>query len=153
MTASEQLATIGLKKVNVLADGNCFFRAISHQLYRHENEHLNIRSATINYLILNMNDFAPFIDEDIDPTIGYYIDRMSQNGTYADHLAVSATAVIIKKNIIIHEIGKKPLFIPGSDFLDHQLHVWYDPNMPHYDSVVCVNGNSAFLSPEQVLLP
>ncbi|CAF1331247.1 unnamed protein product [Rotaria sordida] len=69
----DQLATIGLKKINILGDGNCFFRAISHQLYRHENDHLNIRSETISYLISNKNDFEPFIDE-TDSTIENYIE-------------------------------------------------------------------------------
>ncbi|CAF1401529.1 unnamed protein product [Rotaria sordida] len=146
----EQLASFGFKKVKVLGDGNCFFRAISHQLYRHEHDHSNIRSVTINYLIDNMNDFAPFVD-DTDSTIENYIERMSRNGTYADHLAISATAVILNKNIIIHEIGKTPLLIPGSDFIDHQVHVCYNPDLLHYDSIVCVNNESAFLSAEQIL--
>ncbi|CAF5091927.1 unnamed protein product, partial [Rotaria sp. Silwood1] len=147
---TEQLASIGFQIVNILGDGNCFFRAISHQLYRHEHDHLNIRSATINYLIENMNNFAPFVD-DMDSTIENYIERMSRNGTYADHLAISATAVILNKNIIIHEIGKTPLLIPGSDFIDHQVHVCYYPDLLHYDSIVCVNNESAFLSAEQIL--
>ncbi|CAF1452274.1 unnamed protein product [Rotaria sp. Silwood1] len=149
-TVTEQLASIGFQIVNILGDGNCFFRAISHQLYRHEHDHLNIRSATINYLIENMNNFAPFVD-DMDSTIENYIERMSRNGTYADHLAISATAVILNKNIIIHEIGKTPLLIPGSDFIDHQVHVCYYPDLLHYDSIVCVNNESAFLSAEQIL--
>ncbi|CAF4828741.1 unnamed protein product, partial [Rotaria sp. Silwood2] len=146
----EQLSTIGLKKINILADGNCFFRAISHQLYRHEDDHLNIRYETINYLIQNMNDFASFIDQ-MYSTIENYIEQMSKDGTYADHLALSSTAVIINKNIIIHEFKKKPILIPGSDFLEHQLHLCYDPNIPHYDSVVCIDGSPAFLSSEHIL--
>ncbi|CAF4482171.1 unnamed protein product [Rotaria sp. Silwood2] len=149
-TFNDQLSIIGLKKINIIADGNCFFRAISHQLYRHENSHLNIRSETINYLIQNMNDFTPFIDE-MYSTIENYIQQMSKDGTYADHLALSSTAVIINKNIIIHELEKKPLLIPGSDFLEDQLHLFYDPNIPHYDSVVCIDGSPAFLSSEHIL--
>ncbi|CAF1474172.1 unnamed protein product [Rotaria sordida] len=97
-----------------------------------------------------MNDFAPFVD-DMDSTIENYIERMSRNGTYADHLAISATAVIVNKNIIIHEIGKTPLLIPGSDFIDHQVHVCYYPDLLHYDSIACVNNESPFLSAEQIL--
>ncbi|CAF2946327.1 unnamed protein product [Rotaria sp. Silwood2] len=149
-SSNEQLSSIGLKKINILADGNCFFRAISHQLYRHEDDHLDIRSETINYLIQNMNDFAPFIDE-MYSTIENYIQQMSKDGTYADHLTLSSTAVIINKNIIIHELEKKPLLIPGSDFLEDQLHLFYDPNIPHYDSVVCIDDTPAFLSSEHIV--
>jgi len=150
-TLTEQLATIGFKKMNVLGDGNCFFRAISHQLYQDENRHLNIRSEAINYLILYMNDFVPFIDTSKYPTIEMYIERMSQDGAYVDHLAISATAFIINKNIIVHEIGKIPLLIPGSISFDDQLHVCYDPTTEHYDSVICIDGNSPILSSQQIL--
>ncbi|CAF2143860.1 unnamed protein product [Rotaria magnacalcarata] len=150
LTLDEQLSIIGLKKVKILGDGNCFFRAISHQLCRNETNHKTIRSTTINYLIKNKDKFAPFID-DTDSTIDKYIKRMSRNGTYADHLAVSAAAVTINKNIIIHEIGKKPLLIPGSDFIDNQLHVCYYPDKLHYDSVLCIDNNSGFLPFQDIL--
>ena len=77
---------------------------------------------------------------------------MSHNGTYADHLAVSATAVIIKKNITIHELGKTPLLIPGSDFIDDQVHICYHPNTLHYDSVLCRNANTPFLPSEAIVI-
>ena len=69
----------------------------------------------------------------------------------ADFLAVSATAVVINKNIIIHEKGHKPLCIPGSDVIDDQINVCYDPEMPHYDSLLSIDGTSTFLSPDQIL--
>ncbi|CAF3773611.1 unnamed protein product [Rotaria sp. Silwood1] len=148
---SEQLANIGLKKINVLGDGNCFFRAISHQLHRHERDHVHIRSIVISYLIENANDFESFIDEEYT-TIENYIARMSRKSTYADHLAISATAVVLNKNIIIHELGKIPILVPGSDFIEHQLHICYDPFILHYDSVLSFDDNSAFLSAEDILI-
>ena len=72
-TLSEQLDDIGLRKIKILGDGNCFFRAVSHQLVGHENHHLNIRSATIDYLLLNNNDFESFLDQKIDATMKHYI--------------------------------------------------------------------------------
>jgi hypothetical protein len=150
-TIEDQLAMKGLEVIHVLGDGNCFFRAISHQLYRHEKDHLKIRHETMNYLICNINHFIPFINTDLDPTEDCYIERMSTNGTYADHLAISAVAVIINKNIIIHEIGKKPLLVPGSDYIENQLHVCYYPDDLHYNSVMCLDGNSPFLPSEQLL--
>ena len=68
----EQLSIMDLKIVNVRGDGNCFFRAISHQLYRNESNHSSVRSAIVNYLIENKNDFAPFVD-DTDSTVEKYI--------------------------------------------------------------------------------
>ncbi|CAM4839650.1 unnamed protein product [Rotaria magnacalcarata] len=76
---------------------------------------------------------------------------MSRNGTYADYLAVSAAAVIVNKNILIHELGKKPLFIPGSYYIDDQLHICYYPDKLHYNSVVDAIGNTAILPSEAIV--
>ncbi|CAF2154510.1 unnamed protein product, partial [Rotaria magnacalcarata] len=138
------------RTVKILGDGNCFFRAISHQLHRHERDHKVIRSQAIKYLTENKSEFSQFIDQTY-ATIDNYIKQMTKHGTYADHIAITATAVIINKNIIIHELHKKPILVPGSDFIDSQLHICYYPNKLHYDSVLCIDNNLAFL-PFQDLL-
>ncbi|CAF4215646.1 unnamed protein product, partial [Rotaria sp. Silwood2] len=150
LTLTEQLALIGLKKVKILGDGNCFFRAILHQLNRNETDHLLLRSEVINYLIKNKFFFSPFLDETY-LTFDNYIEEMSKFGTFVDHLAITATAVIINKNIIIHELGKKPILVPGSDFIEDQVHLCYFPNI-HYDSIVSIDNNFAFLSFEDVII-
>jgi hypothetical protein len=149
-TISQQLAAIGCKKIKIRGDGNCFFRAISHQLYNSQIEHLYVRYQAVNHIQLNMNFFAPIFED--YSAIGSYIERMDQEGIYADHLAILATAAVINKNIIVHEIGKTPLLIPGSNYLEDQLHVWYDPRKEHYESVVRLDGSLPFLSSEQILI-
>ena len=147
----EQLDNLGLKKVNMIGDGNCFFRAVSHQLYGHSNDHLNIRSLTVNNLRSTSADFESFLNRQIHPTMHHYLQQMNKDGTYADYLAISATAVVINKNIIIHEKQHKPVCVPGSDFIDDQIHVYYHPDRQHYDSLLSLDGTSAFLPPEQIL--
>lgn len=144
-----QLPIGGLRKKPIPADGNCFFRAVSHQLYGHQNEHLNIRASVINYLTDTMNDYLPYLDERY-PTADEYIDYMSRNATYADHLAVLATAKVIHKNIIVHQVAHTPLLIPGNDLIDYQIHVWYSPDNEHYDSTTLVNAPSSFVDVEDV---
>jgi hypothetical protein len=39
-----RLARIGRKPVNIVRDGNCLFRSVSHQLYRTESRHAQIRA-------------------------------------------------------------------------------------------------------------
>ena len=41
----------GLSPVNVIGDGNCFFRSVSHQLYGTERHHPQIRALAIQHLI------------------------------------------------------------------------------------------------------
>ena len=154
LTIQQQLAAIGCKEISVTPDGNCFFRAVSHQLYGDELQHSNIRSATTNYLNSRKDAFAPFIDESVDRTIDSYIKRMEKETTYADHLVILATATFFNKDIIIHEEAKRPLLIASSNSrTDQQWHVLYNPNREHYDIVISSENNLLpFLSAEQVLI-
>jgi hypothetical protein len=153
-SSTEQLAAIDFKKSEMRADGNCFFYAMEHQLRLHNQKksYSDIRSDAVNYLRTDKIRFEDFIDKNEYPTYENYIKRMSQNKNYADYLTLSATAIIVKKNIIVHERGQPPLMIPGYVPHDNQLHVWYDPRRQHYDSVVSSDGSQLqVLPPEQVI--
>jgi hypothetical protein len=155
LTSNEQLVQIGLKKIHMAGDGNCFFRGVSHQIYGHQKYHMRIRSQAINYMNLNRNVFEPYLNRDKNPTMEHYLHEMSKNGSYVDHLVITATAAIIEMNIIIHEEAKKPYCVPGSDFIDDQIHLWYnyDPYFPHYDSIKCIDGERASLSCDAIFFP
>ncbi|CAF1381764.1 unnamed protein product [Rotaria magnacalcarata] len=131
---SEQLSALNFCTIKIIGDGNCFFRAISHQLFGDETHHRRLRSDAISYITRNTSSFESFVSDE-DTSIYDYISRMNKNYTYADHLVIMATASILNQNIIIHEYGKRPLLIPGSDDIDQQLHIAYNPNKEHYDSV------------------
>ena len=45
------LAQIGLEPVSIVGDSNCFFHSVSHQFYRTEARHFEIRSLAIQHLI------------------------------------------------------------------------------------------------------
>ncbi|CAF1271440.1 unnamed protein product [Rotaria magnacalcarata] len=130
----------------MIQDGNCFFRAISHQLYRDQEDHVHIRFLTIQYLIQNINDFKCFIGRD-DQIVQKYINRMTTTSTCADYIAITTTALALNKNIIIHETGNTSIFIHGSDFIEHQLHVYYDVQKLNYHSIICLDDTLPFLSP------
>jgi hypothetical protein len=149
-TLNEQLHNLGFKIIDMPGDGNCFFRAISHQLYRHEKDHRKIRSETMKYLMLHKNEFASFVVS-IDGTIEHYIENMSKSGTYVDYITVIAAAIAINKNLVIHEKNARPKLVPGCDIFDHQLHLAFHPDMPHYDSAICIDGNTGFLEYEHML--
>ena len=46
-----------LKPLDVGGDGDCFFRAVSHQLYGNPNSHAIIRAARIQFLTENPERF------------------------------------------------------------------------------------------------
>jgi hypothetical protein len=80
---------------------------------------------------------------------------MKEDNHYADHLAISATAIMLRKNIIVHQIDVKPSKIPGGVDVPHedQLHVWYNLGKRHYDSVVSSDGSKPKVLPLEEMMP
>ena len=48
-----RLRQLALRPVDVGGEGDCFFRAVSHQLYGDPNHHILIRQAGVQYLSNN----------------------------------------------------------------------------------------------------
>ncbi len=49
----------------ILDDGNCMFRALSHQLYESEEYHLGIRNILVNVIEANAELYKPYWIEDL----------------------------------------------------------------------------------------
>ncbi len=95
-----RLARIGRKPVNIVGDGNCFFRSVSHQLYGTEDRHPQIRALAIQHLI---NRPEHFVEYNTDQSWLQYLQNMSTLGTWADHIIIQAVANTINLRINITE--------------------------------------------------
>ena len=84
-----RLARIGRKPVNIVGDGNCLFRSVSHQLYRTESHHAQIRALAIQHLI---NCPEHFIESNTEQSWSHYLQNMSRLGSWADHIIIQAVA-------------------------------------------------------------
>ena len=54
----------GYKIKKISGDGNCLFRAISHQVYGNEHHHRILRARCCTYMLQESNFFKSFINED-----------------------------------------------------------------------------------------
>ena len=71
----------GLRRVDVIGDGNCFFRALAKQVNGDEQLHGRARQETIRYMREHREEFDQFVHSvDFDS----YVDRMSREGTYVE---------------------------------------------------------------------
>jgi len=73
----------------VSGDGNCQFRAVSDQLYRTENRCTEIRAAAVAQLRKHSELYEPFVP---DQNFAEYVNDMSRDGTWGDHLTLQAIA-------------------------------------------------------------
>ena len=83
-----RLARMGLVPVNIVGDGNCFFRSVSHQIYHTETRHAQIRAVAIQ------------LESNTDHSWMQYLQNMSTLGTWADHIIIQAVANL--HNLRIH---------------------------------------------------
>ena len=97
LVLTQRLSELGLRPLDVGGDGDCFFKAVSHQLFGTPNSHLAIRHAGIQYL---RNSPEQFIESNVANSWLEYLNTMSRQGTWCDGLIVQAVANSL--NIRIH---------------------------------------------------
>ena len=89
MLLNLRLRQLGLRPVDVGDGGDCFFRAISHQLYGDPSHHLFVRQAGVQYL---SNNPERFIERNTENSWNECINIMSMQGTWCNALFIQAVA-------------------------------------------------------------
>ncbi|GLT50123.1 hypothetical protein SLA2020_236310 [Shorea laevis] len=128
-----QLDTLGLKIIQVTADGNCFFRALADQLEGNEDEHGKYRSMVVQYIVRNREMFEPFIEDDVP--FDEYCQSMGKDGYWAGHMELQAASLVTQSNICIHRNMTPRWYIKNFDSCRTQMvHLSYHDG-EHYNSV------------------
>ena len=94
----ERMAVEGLHIFEVESDGNCLFRAISHQMFLDPEKHVELRQQCIDHMVAFKDRFAPFCSENFDQ----YIEKKKMNGIWGDDLEIKAMEEIMDRRIIIY---------------------------------------------------
>ena len=96
----QRLQQFQLMPLDVGGVGDCFFRAVSHQLYGDPVRHLDIRAAGISYMRENPERF---IESNTEHSWLQYLNNMSMQGTWCDGLIIQAVADQLNLRILIAE--------------------------------------------------
>ncbi len=89
----------GLHVIEIVADGNCLFRALSHQLYLNEDHHEELRKDCITHLRKHKRRYEMFVTNE---NFEAYLEDMSKLGVWADDLEIRAMEEILDRNILIY---------------------------------------------------
>ncbi|XP_078173987.1 SEC-C motif-containing protein / OTU-like cysteine protease family protein isoform X1 [Carex rostrata] len=128
-----QLDLLGLKIIEVVADGNCFFRSLADQLEGNEEEHARYRAMVVQYIRNHREDFEPFIEDEVQ--FDDYCKSMEEDGTWAGHMELQAASLVTRTNICIHQLNSPRWYI--SNFATDEvnmIHLSYHHG-EHYNSV------------------
>ena len=129
---SGQLKDLGLQIKNIDSDGNCLFRAISHQLENTESNHLFYRKAACEYMKEHKENFIPFLDEGI--TFEKYVHRMSFSGVWGGNLEIYAISKKFLIEVHIHMLNQ-PIYTIKCDKPKKTIELAY-LEKEHYGSVI-----------------
>jgi hypothetical protein len=138
----QTLQTKGFHIIEIEGDGNCLFRAISHQLYLNEEYHEQLRHLCCEHLKKHSNRFDKFI---VDIKFSEYIQEMSKNGTWADDIEIRAMEELLDRNIHIYSSNStnpKDYLIPVNENPDEEKLMFGVPPLnlsyhgqSHYNSI------------------
>jgi len=126
--------------IEMAADGNCFFRSISHQLYHDFGKrHELIRHEVCNYLEDNKDEFSIFLllDEDEEDVreIDSYVAEMREDGTWGGDVEIVCAARLYKRQVTIFAAsGAYNIGIGDEETSGPDLLLSYHENS-HYNSV------------------
>lgn len=85
-------------------DGNCFFHAVAYLYTKATAQyitHLTLRSAVCSYLENGGFDQLPEVAKQEAGNTGKWLGKMRQRGTWADHIVVAATSLLLHADIKI----------------------------------------------------
>ncbi|XP_063945081.1 OVARIAN TUMOR DOMAIN-containing deubiquitinating enzyme 7 isoform X2 [Daucus carota subsp. sativus] len=128
-----QLDALGLKIIQMTADGNCFFRALADQLEGDEDEHMKYRKMVVDFIRNNKETYEPFIEDQVP--FDEYCQSMENDGTWAGHMELQAASLVTHSNICIHQKMSPRWYIQNFDNRDaRMIHLSYHDE-EHYNSV------------------
>ncbi|KAL3531952.1 hypothetical protein ACH5RR_005473 [Cinchona calisaya] len=84
----DRLQLYDLVEHQVQGDGNCQFRALSDQVYRTPEHHKFVRQQVVNQLQAHPEMYEAYVPMEYCE----YLNRMSKNGKWGDHVTLQAAA-------------------------------------------------------------
>eukprot|EP00946_MAST-07B_sp_MAST-7B-sp1_P001907 g1907.t1 len=94
-----RLATLGLSPLSTPKDGNCFLHAVQ-QVTKTTYEADELRGKLI-HTVMNLYEDRKIEDSSFEPTYSKWIEKMSIDGAWCDHIMVLAASVFYKRPILI----------------------------------------------------
>lgn len=125
----------GLRVVPIEGDGNCLFRAISHQLYGDESFHGSVRKEAVAHLRAHGDFYSEFCaGEGLEARVR----RMSRDGEWGDHLELQALAEVHSASVEVYCDREFPIVVYAGGS-DRTFRLYYK-GLVHYDSLIEVEG-------------
>jgi hypothetical protein len=131
-------------KIEIKSDGNCLFRALSHQMNGHQNFHAFYRHQIVEHIRRNRMEFENFVDID-GMSFDEYCNSMDTDKTHGGQMEIIAFQSIYGVSIKIHRWdGTLGTYDAAGEIRERVLNLYFTiPNntdiLAHYESLIPVN--------------
>jgi len=88
--------------IDILKNGNCFFRCISKYLYDTQERHQDVRQQTVTTITADQNFYLEFIDGDFQTHIHNVFKSNGDSTSWATEAEILATSETYNIEIFIH---------------------------------------------------
>ncbi|CAF4047790.1 unnamed protein product, partial [Adineta steineri] len=125
------------------SDSNCYFRALSDQISGSQEGYIILRILILDFISDNREVFESCIDHEYFSSWEDFIYKMRQGGTFADAIVVVGSAMLLRRQIIIHQHEQRPVLFKSlfSISNSNQIHLVYDSKNLHYSSLLSGDDN------------
>ena len=87
---------------SILCDGNCLFRALSHQLYGTDEHHLFLWTTLVRYENLNCSTFETYLIPSMNEySIPSHCNKLASPGVWGTQVELVATATLTGKPVYL----------------------------------------------------
>ena len=126
----------GFDIIHIIGDGNCLFRAISHQLQNTEAYHAEYRSIAMNYILAHQERFSNFLldDSPYHGRLDLYVQKMSKNGEWGGHFEMLAISEALNVQICVFQVTLDLLTIGSQN--QQKIYLAYNRSSRHYNSLI-----------------
>ena len=108
----------------------------------------------MDYIYENREKFKASIDQEYFSNWENLMYKTRQRGTYADGIVVAASALSLRRSIIIHQHSQRPVLFKPSicNTSFEQIHLPYDDKTLHYSSLCSINSNKLHIDDSECTL-
>ena len=89
---------------DVLPDGNCMFRALSHQLYGNDEHHIQLRTTLLEAIQSNYSFYQPLWIEEMPwgkVTFDEHLENLARVGTWGTHVELQTVSNCFNTKVFV----------------------------------------------------
>ena len=108
-TVYDTIESNNVLEIQIIGDGNCYYRCLSQELDKTQENYQYYRNLIYNYIVENKDALQKFFFKEDFETIDKYNERYESfiqsikiNHTYAGDFEIASSSIILNKKIIIY---------------------------------------------------